>query len=187
MHQSRRIVLLTGRPGVGKTTAAGDIAARLGPKQTDGFISSEIREDGRRAGFGVAVLHSNEVGLLARPGLVSEFRFGSPGADGHPRLGVTHEFLENVACRRIEASEAPLIVIDEIGPMQATSARFRRLVESLLAEARSVFGTVALAEDDWISAVRDHPDVSTIELTHGNRDTVREALIAYFASTIGQL
>lgn len=176
----RRVTLCTGKPGVGKSTLVRAVAEMLDPDLVDGFVSCEIREHGRRQGFGIKLLGSEESGLLAGPEVVSEIRFGSVGRDGRPRLGVTHEFLESVACPRVEASKAPLLIIDEIGPMQATSARFRGMVESALAGEGQLLGTLAKAEDDWLDAVRDHVDIAVIELSKSNRDVLRVALGTYY-------
>jgi nucleoside-triphosphatase len=183
----RRITLCTGKPGVGKSTLVRAVAEALGPDRVSGFISCEIRESGRRQGFGVQVL-GGASGLLAGPDVVSDIRFGSLAANGHPRLGVTHTFLDDVACPVATASRAPLLVVDEIGPMQATSPPFREMIESVLAGQRRLLGTIATADDPWLSKIRDHEDVAVIELTKANRDVLRVALTSYYRLELkGQL
>ena len=46
--------LLTGRPGVGKTTLLRKIAAGLSGLSIGGFFTQEIRERGSRMGFGTS-------------------------------------------------------------------------------------------------------------------------------------
>ncbi len=44
-------LLLTGVPGVGKTTIVSKVAAGLSGRRSRGFVTDEIREGGRRVGF----------------------------------------------------------------------------------------------------------------------------------------
>ena len=46
-----RSILLTGRPGIGKTTVIMRLAESLQQLQVKGFYTEEIRESGRRKGF----------------------------------------------------------------------------------------------------------------------------------------
>jgi nucleoside-triphosphatase len=56
-------LLLTGRPGVGKTTVIRAVVARLHGK-AGGFYTEEIRERGRRTGFRLVALDGT-TGTLA--------------------------------------------------------------------------------------------------------------------------
>ncbi len=47
-------VFLTGRPGVGKTTVIERALQMMGDIEMHGFITREMREDGRRVGFRIA-------------------------------------------------------------------------------------------------------------------------------------
>jgi nucleoside-triphosphatase len=182
---ARRVTLCTGKPGVGKSTLVRAVADALDPHLVGGFVSCEIRANGRRQGFGIQVL-GGESGLLAGPDVVSDIRFGSLAANGQPRLGVTHTFLDAVACPAVASSNAPLLVVDEIGPMQATSSPFRQVIESVLAGPRRLLGTIAKADDPWLSDVRDHEDVAVIELTKANRDVLRLALTSYYRLALAE-
>ncbi len=44
-------LLLTGAPGVGKTTILRKVVANLPPMTLRGFLTDEIREDNERVGF----------------------------------------------------------------------------------------------------------------------------------------
>ncbi|MCP5110888.1 MAG: AAA family ATPase, partial [bacterium] len=46
-----RALLLTGRPGVGKTTVIRKVAEALPCQRLGGFYTEEVREHGRRRGF----------------------------------------------------------------------------------------------------------------------------------------
>jgi NTPase len=45
------VLLLTGAPGIGKTTVIGRVADRLKGRNLGGFYTEEIREGGERRGF----------------------------------------------------------------------------------------------------------------------------------------
>ena len=74
----RKNILLTGKPGTGKTSAIRSIVRELDPSSIAGFWSKEIREDGRRVGFAIETI-SGKLGTLAHVNLkqgpkVSKYR-----------------------------------------------------------------------------------------------------------------
>ena len=71
-------ILLTGHPGVGKTTAIKSIIALLGNK-AGGFYTQEVRAQGRRTGFEIVPLDGRTAWLASRSSAVTfkeEIRFG---------------------------------------------------------------------------------------------------------------
>jgi nucleoside-triphosphatase THEP1 len=68
---------------------------------------------------------------------------------------------------------ARLLVIDEIGKMEACSARFRAAVDRALDTPNLVIvGTILKASHPWIDRVRAHPGVTLIRLTAASREAV---------------
>ena len=53
-------VLLTGRPGCGKTTLIKRVVNNL-PRRAGGFYTEEIRDGGMRAGFKIVTLDGEEI------------------------------------------------------------------------------------------------------------------------------
>jgi nucleoside-triphosphatase len=108
-------ILVTGRPGIGKTTLIRSVLHAL-DLEAGGFYTSEILDDGRRVGFSIDGLHG-ESGVLAHVDHESPFRVG--------KYGVNAEDLERVGVAAIDAAleRSRLIVMDEIGRMERRSSR----------------------------------------------------------------
>jgi nucleoside-triphosphatase len=178
------LVLITGPPGVGKSTTVRRIAEHFDRGRIAAVVSSEIRNEGKRQGFQMEVLHTGQRGLLASPEVEGDIRFGSLRPDGRRRLGVTFDFLEGVACPAIlaGAAERKTLIIDEIGPMQASSGKFREVVEGLLTSGMTLIASIAEADDPWISRIREDEGAALIVLDRRNRDLITSALGAYLAT-----
>ncbi len=110
-----RNCLLTGPPGIGKTTVVERILARL-KVDAGGFLTREMREGGRRTGFEIVTLDGKR-GILATVKGRSRYRVG--------RYRVNVEELERVALPALERArrDCELMVIDEIGTMELFSPR----------------------------------------------------------------
>ncbi len=63
-------LLLTGPPGVGKTTVLRRAADELSDLEIRGFVTEEIREAGQRVGFRIETLTASRMSwLMSRSGL----------------------------------------------------------------------------------------------------------------------
>ena len=166
-------LLLTGRPGVGKTTALRSVVARLGAR-AGGFYTKEIREAGRRTGFRLVTLDGT-TGILAGLNISSPYRVG--------RYGVHLSNLEKLGVealwRAIREPEVPVVVIDEIGKMELFSPAFRDAVLAGLDSPKAVIGTITLARSSWVDALKARPDVTLLEVTPANRAACPELILAW--------
>jgi len=181
-----KALLLTGEKKVGKTTAVRNIVACLGEEHFVGFYATEQRHDGKRTGFGIAMLDGRE-GTLATVGSESNLRVGRL-INGRVKYGVELEFLERVAIPAgrdaLNAQGDRLIVIDEIGPMQLYSQAFREFVLDALDSNCMVLGTVMLPADPWVDALKNRSDVETFLLTMQNRMSMTEMMAMYLGKMI---
>jgi nucleoside-triphosphatase len=157
-------ILVTGRPGVGKTTLIRRVLASL-PAEAGGFYTSEIRENGRRVGFSIESTGGAR-GTLAHVDYRGPYRVAS--------YGVNRDDLERVGVaaldKAVEGSE--LILMDEIGRMELCSEAFQAAVMRALDAATPVFGTIQAASNPFLDAVRARSDVEIIEVTTQNRDAM---------------
>jgi nucleoside-triphosphatase len=164
-----RAWLLTGRPGVGKTTCLRRVLERLG-RPAGGFVTEEVRRGGVRVGFALVTLEGQ------RATLADVTRRGNPRVG---KYGVDVEALDRVGVPAIRrAAEAGwLVVVDEIGKMELAAPAFRAAVDEALASAAPVLGTVMAAAHPWADRVKAAPGVTLIEVTVANRDGLPARLL----------
>ena len=166
-------LLLTGRPGIGKTTAIRTVVSHLGVR-AGGFYTEEIREAGRRTGFQLVTL-DGPAGILAGLNVSSPCRVG--------RYGVHLSNLDQVGVgalwRAIRQPEVSVIVIDEIGKMELFSTAFREAVLAGLGSPKAVIGTITKARSSWVDALKGRPEVTLLEMTLENRSACPGLILAW--------
>jgi nucleoside-triphosphatase len=162
-------ILLTGRSGIGKTTAIRIIVNILGPSKVVGFWSGEIREKKQRVGFLIETL-SGKIGTLAHVNQkigpkVSKYRVNVEAIDSIivPELEMAYE-------------SGQIIIIDEIAKMELFSRKFADEVLKCL-DTRRVIGTIQERRHPVLDRIRSRDDVRLIEITLLNRDQVPQQVI----------
>ena len=158
----RKNLLITGLPGVGKTTLIRQLAEALEPFRPAGFYTREIRKGGERMGFEIVSLDGRQ-GLLSHVDIRSSFRVGKYGVD----VDGFESFLEALP---FLGPAIRLIIVDEIGKMECLSERFRRLLGEVLDSEKLVIATVALKGTGFIEQVKVRKDVKIFELSAKNRN-----------------
>jgi len=163
---AKRLLLLSGLPGVGKTTVVQKVVEEL---KTEGFavggmLSREVRSGASRVGFEIQDIGSQERGWLAH---VDQ-------RDG-PRVGryrVNLRDLNRVGAEAIlrAASVADAVVVDEVGPMETLSPEFRRAVETAVESDKLFIGVVHWkAHHSLIRRLKERQDAETFVVTQENR------------------
>ena len=161
-HIVTQKILLTGRPGCGKTTLIKRVVNNL-PQRAGGFYTEEIRDRGTRAGFKIVTLDGDEV-VFAHVDLKTSDHVGKY------RLDLSA--LEAVGVKAVrEAVQArQLVVIDEIGPMEIRSAISRDAVNEALDSKVPVLATIFARSLPFTDAIKSRPDVTLIEVRPNNRE-----------------
>ena len=157
----KRIWLLTGEPGSGKTTALMKIvnAVRAKGYSIGGVIAVEKRIRGVRVGFEVVDLLSGNRDTLASV----EYKTG-------PRVGkyrVNLKALSDLAAKALTEAiqHCDLIVCDEIGPMEMASPEFRRAVREVVNSGKPMIGVIHKRIRDPIAdELRTSADVEVMEI-----------------------
>jgi nucleoside-triphosphatase len=170
MMKRKPNILVTGAPGVGKTTLIAHVVRALPPRRAVGFLTHEIREEGTRRGFALESL-TGVRSTLAHVDIQSRLRVGKYGVD----VPSFEDYLDNVG---FEDPDAGIVVIDEIGKMECLSSKFRRLALEILADDRPLIATIALHGGGLIADIKARADVHLITLTRANRDALLPGLLA---------
>ena len=153
-------ILLTGRPGIGKTTVIRRLAELLPGRAIAGFYTDEIRVAGQRQGFRVTAF-SGVSGVLAHAKTHSSHRVG--------RYGVDVEAFERIALPEL-GRRAEVLLVDEIGKMECFSTRFVQAVRNVLEGSTPLVATVARSGSGFIADVKRRRDVELWEVTAQDRD-----------------
>ena len=169
-----RVLLLTGAPGVGKTTVLTKTVDALKAKgiSVGGMISREVREGGVRVGFEILDLTSGKHGWLAQVN----------GQSG-PQVGKYHVNLgdlDNIGTAAITQAleKCSAIAIDEIGPMELYSQKFKQAVTQALESKKLVLAVVhGKAKDPLVTQVKRRVDAEIFNVTFANREKLPERLI----------
>lgn len=160
----KKNILITGVPGIGKTTLIRKILAQSADLNPVGFYTEEIREDGIRRGFSLIDTEGAR-NVLSHDEIRSPFKVGKYGV----ALSGFEQFLDRIP---FDEPGRRLLVIDEIGKMECFSRKFRELVAVLLSSDRPVVATVAMKGAGLIADVKARTDVELIEITRDNRNNL---------------
>ena len=165
-------ILLTGRPGCGKTTLVKRIVKEL-TRPCGGFYTEEIRERGQRVGFKLITLDGEEAVFADINSKTSEWL---------GKYGLDLAKLETVGVAAIrEAVDARrLVVIDEIGPMEIRSAIFRDAVSKLFETAAPILATITARPFPFTDAIKKRPDVRVVDVQPNTREQLVAELSAQF-------
>ena len=178
-------LLLTGRPGVGKSTviqrALEGVSVRAG-----GFFTQELRvgggvavgrdrlrsPGGRRVGFGITTLDGRE-GVLAHVNIKGPPRVSKYGVN----VDDIREVVVGALARALQ--DAELIVCDEMARMELLCREFAPMVRRCLDAETPVLGTIQERRDEFLDEVRARPDVRLLEVTAANRDDLADEVAAW--------
>lgn len=172
------VILLTGRPGVGKTTAVKKIVAQLG-RRVGGFYTREIRGQGHRTGFEIVTLDGRTAWLASRS---STAIFKDEVTLGRYRVNLRAIDSTAVPAMQRALAEARIILIDEIGPMELASALFCQTVLDILAGESPVIGAIVERPHPFADRVKAYPGVQVMTITLANRNELPEQIVADLVS-----
>lgn len=172
-------ILITGLPGVGKTTLIRKLSGELADLHPVGFYTEEIREGRERVGFSAVSLDGRLRQVLSHVRIPGPDRVGRYGVD----VAGFEQFLDRLD---LGGNPSPLIVMDEIGKMECLSSRFTGLVMALLDSPKQVVATIGRKDEGFIRQVKQRPDLLLFEVQPHNRDGLLPELTAQVREGMNQ-
>lgn len=164
-------LLLTGRPGVGKSTVIRNVAERLEDRDAAGFVTEEVRDSaGRRTAFRAVTLDGERTTIAdaRRPGPPRVSKYGVD-------IAAVDRLAEDMAPRR----DVRVWLIDEIGKMECLSERFVQAMERLLDSPTPVVATIGKRGPGLIAAAKKRDDAELWEVTESNRNKLPERIAVW--------
>lgn len=167
-------LLITGVPGIGKTTLAlklYDILTKEFNLKVDGFITEEIRERGIRKGFVIKSLDGKVEAILAHVNIKSPYRVS--------KYGVNVDAIDEVCVPILEQAmlNADVVIIDEIGKMELLSKKFQNAVKKVFDSDKVVIATIGKFRHPFRDSIVRRKDVMIIELTYNNRNYIVNSIL----------
>ena len=163
-------MLLTGSPGIGKTTVIRRVAERIKGRRLGGFYTEEIREAGERRGFRLAGFDGTET-VIAHVGFAKRYRVGKYGVDVDAIDSAVSLLCLNVG--------TDCYLVDEIGKMECLSDRFVEAMRTLLNGPAPMIATVALRGSGFVAEAKDSEGVTMWRVTQQNRDELPEGALRW--------
>ena len=162
-------LLLTGRPGIGKTTIIKAVIAQLGDR-AGGFYTEEILGPGGRKGFRLITL-DGQAAIIAHVDFKSRSQVG--------RYGVKVDVIDQLGAGAVRSAmdHRPIVIIDEIGKMELFSSPFQSAVLKAVSGPKIVLATAMLGEQPWLLALKSLPNVTVWEVTKLNRTRLVEQVL----------
>lgn len=164
MKEQAHNILITGLPGVGKTTLIKKISEHVKHFHPQGFYTAEIREKGARAGFELIDFQGRRR-ILSHVSIPSPHRVGRYGVD----VRGFEQFLESIP---FFDPLSAISILDEIGKMESYSKKFRSLIPEILASDKVVIATIALHGGGIIGEIKNRKDIELFTMTMENRDSL---------------
>ncbi|MCK5626537.1 NTPase [Candidatus Bathyarchaeota archaeon] len=162
-------IMVTGMPGIGKTTLISNVVEIIKDRGylVGGMITQEIRDKQKRLGFEILDIYTGKKGILAHTSLKKGSKIG--------KYVVNAVDLDEVGVAAITNSlnrpEIDLVVVDETGPMEITSANFRKTVAMAIRGSKPFLGTVQFKLRNNFMKILDLTDLpKIIEITYENRN-----------------
>lgn len=170
--RGKRHLFLTGARQVGKSTLLRALIARES-LACAGFETKPLCVDGERRGF---IMH----GLVPMPPFVNDcvisVRLGERRA-----VPVLPAFEENGVeiLRRSLASDAPFLLMDELGRLERDATAFATQVKACLDSSKRVLGVLQRCDAPLMAEIAAREDVLILTVTPENRIALLDELVLW--------
>ncbi len=154
------MILLTGKPNTGKSTAISTLIHLFGKDNCAGFYTKEILKDKERVGFRTYTLSGKDF-IFAHIDL--------PKTYAVENFGVDIDSFEKIALNELR-KDRKYLIIDEIASMQLYSKAFEDLLNELSLSDRKIIATICEIDNDFTAALKERFRNDLYIITEENRD-----------------
>lgn len=180
-----KAIMITGNPGIGKTTLISNVVEIIKDRgySVGGIITQEIRDKQKRIGFEILNIESGKKGVLAHIDLkkgpkIGKYRVNSKDLDEIGVAAITDS---------LNRSKIDLIIVDETGPMELTSIKFRNAVAAAINGNKPFLGTVQFKLRNNFAEILNLTNVpKIIEITYDNRNIQIEEISKEILEILGK-
>ncbi len=179
MFKLKRIMLVTGPPGIGKTSILRRTVKELKNRNytIGGMFCREVREGGIRVGFEIRDISTGQRGWLAH--------VNQPTG---PTIGKYHVNLTDLdvisAGSILDAlKNADILAVDEIGPMELLSPAFSNALTKAVESSKPLIGTIHYRlSNSLVNTIKAREDTEILNVTYENRESLHNLI----ANTISE-
>ena len=167
-------LLITGPPGVGKTTLVKSLCSELAG--CAGFYTEELREGGKRTGFDIVALDGDTRAPLARVNTSVK----GPKVGQYTVIIADFELLATKSLNLKTIDNCQFVIIDEIGKMESCSLKFQAMVRKIIeSDSKHIIATIPVKHESigLVKEIVNRSDTEIIEVTKNNRDSILDHLL----------
>jgi len=164
-------LILTGSPGVGKTTLLKECAFPF-RNLIGGFYTEEIREEQERRGFCLKTF-TGGTGIFALKGMSSPHKLN--------KYGIDLKVLEEIGVRAVKLAitSKKVVLVDEIGAMEMLSPLFCQIIGEALSGPKPFLATIRLRAEPFTRQIKKMSDTKILVLKKETFPIVKEEVRAW--------
>ncbi len=160
------LVLVTGKPGIGKTSILRRTINELRTRKCEvgGMICREVREGGVRVGFEIMDLSTGTRGWLAHVNQPTGPKIGKY------RVNLTDLEVIGVGAILDALQNADVLAVDELGPMEFSSAAFSKALVKAVESSKPLIGTIHYGlKNSLVDSIKNREETEILKVNYKNR------------------
>jgi nucleoside-triphosphatase len=160
------LVLVTGKPGIGKTSILRRTIRELRNRKYEvgGMICSEVREGGVRVGFEIMDLSTGTRGWLAHVNQPTGPKIGKY------RVNLTDLEVIGVGAILDALRNVDILAVDELGPMEFSSPAFSKALVKAVESSRPLIGTIHYGlKNPILDSIKNREETEIVKVNYKNR------------------
>lgn len=173
MFTLKRLLLITGPPGIGKTSVLRRSVKELKSREyaVGGMICREVREGGVRVGFEIMDLSTGTRGWLAHINQPTGPKVGKY------RVNLTDLDVIGAASILDALQNSSILAVDEIGPMELSSTAFSNALVKAVESDKPLFGTIHYRlRNSLVNNIKEREDAEILKVTYDNRENLHKLI-----------